>query len=89
MTQIPHIYVYTMAYIETQNQEVHFQIKESIKNSIENIVQALSKTPFEEIYTKLTRQFNMDLFSVMHKMTQFLYILMRKDKDIQQDHVNS
>lgn len=31
----------------------------------------------------------MDLFSVMHKMTQFLYILMRKDKDISQDNVNN
>lgn len=42
LSQIPHTYVYTMAYIEsTIHKETHQKIKESIQNSITNIMYAL------------------------------------------------
>ena len=84
LIQIPHIYVYIMAWIETStNKENHNKIRESIKHSINNIVKGLNDTPYEMIYKKMNKNFNVELFNVMIKMTQFLYILMRKDKDLE------
>jgi len=72
-----------MAYIEISNREMHNKIRDSIKHSITNIVKALNDTPYLEIYKKMNKTFNVELFNVMIKMTQFLYILMRKDKDLE------
>ena len=48
-------------------------------------MKALNETPYQEIYKKLNKTFNIELFNVMIKMTQFLYILMRKDREVDQN----
>lgn len=59
LIQIPHIYVYTMAYIETSaHKECHNKISNSIKHSINNIIKALTDTPYQEIYKKMIKPFN-------------------------------
>ena len=58
-----------MAYIETSNREMHNKIRDSIKHSITNIVKALNETPYGEIYRKMNKTFNVELFNVMIKMT--------------------
>ena len=66
---IPHIYVYSMSYTDTNNKEILSKIKDSIKKSITNIVKALNDTPYAEIYRTMNNSFNVELFNVMIKMT--------------------
>ncbi len=54
---------------------------DSAKNSISNMIKALGETNYTEIYNKMTKSFNMELFNVMIKLIQFFYIIMRKDRD--------
>jgi hypothetical protein len=72
-----------MAYVDTTNrpQEDDQKISSLIRKSIENIVQALRKTPYEKFYNEFNFEFNNELFGVMTKLLQFLFINLRSDKD--------
>lgn len=72
-----------MAYVDTTNRgsEEDAKIKELIRKSIENIIAALRKTPYEEFYQEFNYDFNNELFAVMTKLLQFLFINLRTDKD--------
>ncbi len=41
---------------------------ESAKSSISNMIKALGETNYNEIYVKMTKSFNMELFNVMIKL---------------------
>lgn len=49
-----------MAYVDTTNRasEEDAKIKELIRKSIENIIAALRKTPYEEFYQEFNYDFN-------------------------------
>lgn len=72
-----------MAYVDTTNrlQEDDNKIKELIRKSIDNIIQSLRKTPYEDFYNEFNYEFNNELFGVMTKLLQFLFINLRSDKD--------
>ena len=83
INQVPHLFIHLMAYVDTTNRgsEEDSKIKELIRKSIENIVAALRKTPYEEFYQEFNYEFNNELFAVMTKLLQFLFINLRTDKD--------
>jgi len=72
-----------MAYVDTTNRnpEDDNKIKELIRKSIDNIIQSLKKTPYEEFYNEFNYDFNNELFAVMTKLLQFLFINLRSDKE--------
>ena len=72
-----------MAYteFETKSQDDHLKVKELIRKSIDNIVQALKKTPYQDFYNDFNYEFNNELFGVMTKLTQFLFINLRNEKE--------
>jgi len=72
-----------MAYVDTsnRNQEDDNKIKELLRKSIDNIIQSLRKTPYEEFYNEFNFDFNNELFAVMTKLLQFLFINLRSEKD--------
>ena len=41
----------------------------------------MRKTPYEEFYQEFNYEFNNELFAVMTKLLQFLFINLRTDKD--------
>lgn len=72
-----------MAYadLDTKVAEEDRKIKELIKESIENIIQSLKKTPYAEFYNEYNFDFNNELFGVMTKLLQFLFITLRNEKE--------
>lgn len=72
-----------MAYAELENKSVEDdrKIKELIRDSIENIIQSLKKTPYEKFYNEFNYEFNNELFGVMTKLLQFLFITLRNEKE--------
>lgn len=68
-----------MAYAEldTKVNEEDKRIKDLIKESIDNIIQSLRKTPYLEFYNEFNFEFNNELFAVMTKLLQFLFITLR------------
>ncbi len=52
-----------------------------IRKSIENIINALRKTPYEDFYSEFNYDFNNELFGVMTKLLQFLFINLKSDND--------
>lgn len=52
INQVPHLFIHLMAYAEldTKVNEEDKRIKDLIKESIDNIIQALRKTPYLEFY---------------------------------------
>jgi hypothetical protein len=48
INQVPHLFIHLMAYVDTTNrpQEDDQKISALIRKSIENIVQALRRTPY-------------------------------------------
>ena len=83
INQVPHLFIHLMAYVDIANrpQEDDNKIKELIRKSIDNIIQALRKTPYEEFYNEFNYDFNNELFGVMTKLLQFLFINLRSDKE--------
>jgi len=83
INQVPHLFIHLMAYVDTTNRgsEEDAKIKELIRKSIENIIAALRKTPYEEFYQEFNYDFNNELFAVMTKLLQFLFINLRTEKD--------
>ena len=68
-----------MAYVDTNNRgsEEDNKIKQLIRESIRNIIEALRRTPYEEFYNEFNYEFNNELFGVMTKLLQFLFINLR------------
>lgn len=83
INQVPHLFIHLMAYteFETKSQDDHLKVKELIRKSIDNIVQALKKTPYQDFYNDFNYEFNNELFGVMTKLTQFLFINLRNEKE--------
>ena len=83
INQVPHLFIHLMAYVDTsnRNQEDDNKIKELLRRSIDNIIQSLRKTPYEEFYNEFNFDFNNELFAVMTKLLQFLFINLRSEKD--------
>ena len=52
INQVPHLFIHLMAYVDTNNRgsEDDTKIRDLIRKSIENIIQALRRTPYEEFY---------------------------------------
>jgi hypothetical protein len=53
------------------------RIKELVKESIDNIIKSLRQTPYLEFYNDFNYDFNNELFGVMTKLLQFLFIAIR------------
>jgi len=72
-----------MAYVDTNRpqEDDQVKIKDLIRKSIDNIIQSLRKTPYEEFYNEFNYDFNNELFGVMTKLLQFLFINLRSDKE--------
>ena len=72
-----------MAYAEldTKVTEEERKIKSLIRESIENIITSLRKTPYQEFYNDFNFDFNNELFAVMTKLLQFLFITLRNEKE--------
>ena len=83
INQVPHLFIHLMAYtdFETKVPEDHIRVRDLIRKSIDNIVQALKKTPYQNFYEEFNYEFNNELFGVMTKLTQFLFINLRNDKE--------
>ena len=83
INQVPHLFIHLMAYVDTgtRSADEDNKIRDLIRKSIDNIVQALKKTPYEEFYNEYNWEFNNELFGVMTKLLQFLFINLRSDKD--------
>ena len=83
INQVPHLFIHLMAYVDTTNRnpEDDNKIKDLIRKSIDNIIQSLRKTPYEEFYNEFNYDFNNELFAVMTKLLQFLFINLRSDKE--------
>lgn len=49
VNQVPHLFIHLMAYVDisSRSAEDDSKIKELIRKSIDNIIQALRKTPYE------------------------------------------
>lgn len=60
INQVPHLFIHLMAYAEldTKNTDEEKKIKALIKESIENIIQSLRKTPYQEFYNEFNFEFN-------------------------------
>jgi hypothetical protein len=86
LIQLPHMFVYTMAYHESQQHRE--EIRSSIKNSIFNIIRALNHTPYDLIWRNFSKSFNLELYIVMTKLLQFLYILQKKTQESEQNQQN-
>ncbi len=54
INQVPHLFIHLMAYAEldTKVNEEDKKIKDLIKESIDNIIQSLRKTPYLEFYNE-------------------------------------
>jgi hypothetical protein len=71
-----------MAYVDVwRDGNDESKIKELLRESISNIIQALRRTPYQEFYENMTHDFNSELFGVMTKLLQFLFILLKNDKE--------
>ena len=79
INQVPHLFIHLMAYVDTsnRNQEDDSRIKQLLRKSIDNIIQSLRKTPYEQFYNEFNFDFNNELFAVMTKLLQFLFINLR------------
>lgn len=60
INQVPHLFIHLMAYAEldTKVTEEERKIKTLIRESIENIIQSLRKTPYQEFYNEFNFDFN-------------------------------
>jgi hypothetical protein len=82
LNQLPNLFVHLMAYVDVwRDGNDESKIKELLRESISNIIQALRRTPYQEFYENMTHDFNSELFGVMTKLLQFLFILLKNDKE--------